>query len=73
MARQCDPDYVGIRLGTQEITRWGFQTQDMDWIANIIVKVLEYPEQAEAIPQEVIDARNQWNTLRFVFPTADRI
>lgn len=67
------PDYVGIRLGTQEITRWGFQTQDMDWIANIIVKVLEYPEQAEAIRQEVIDARNQWNTLRFVFPTADRI
>ncbi len=67
------PDYVGIRLGTQEITRWGLQTQDMDWLANIMVKVLEHPEQAEAIRQEVIEARKQWKTLRFVFPTADPV
>jgi len=41
--------------------------------AAIIVKVLEYPEQAEAIRQEVIDARKQWKTLRFLFPTADPV
>lgn len=66
-------DHVGIRLGTQEITRWGLQTQDMGWLANILAEVLEHPEQAQTLRQEVIDARKQWQTLKFVFPTPDPV
>lgn len=58
-------DYNGIRLGTQEITRWGMQPADMPALAALLARVLKGEAPAAVCP-EVIELRSRFQTLHFV-------
>lgn len=60
-------DYNGLRIGTQEITRWGMQPEDMRAIAGLIARVLAKGEDPATIRPEVIGLRHRFQTLQYVF------
>lgn len=59
-------DFNAIRLGTQEITRWGMQPADMPRVAELIAQVLVRGESPDAVRDEVIALRRDFQTLHFV-------
>ena len=59
-------DLNGIRLGTQEITRWGLTPGEMPAIARFIARVFRGNEDPAAVRPEVIEFRRGFQTLRFV-------
>jgi glycine hydroxymethyltransferase len=59
-------DLNGIRLGTQEITRWGLTPGEMPAIAHFIARVFRGNEDLAAVRPEVIEFRRGFQTLRFV-------
>lgn len=59
-------DLNGIRLGTQEVTRWGMQPADMSWIARAIARVLKSNQPVEALRAEVVDFRKGFQSLHFI-------
>jgi glycine hydroxymethyltransferase len=59
-------DLNGIRLGTQEITRWGLTPGEMPAIARFIARVFRGNEDSAAVRPEVIEFRRGFQTLRFV-------
>ncbi|NJN96471.1 MAG: hypothetical protein HC875_21375 [Anaerolineales bacterium] len=59
-------DYNAIRLGTQEITRWGLSPQDMPTVAGLICRVLVKKEAPEQVQPEVVALRQRFQTLHFV-------
>jgi glycine hydroxymethyltransferase len=59
-------DYNAIRLGTQEITRWGMQPPDMPAVAELISRVLVKNEAPEQVKPEVVALRQRFQTLHFV-------
>jgi glycine hydroxymethyltransferase len=59
-------DYNAIRLGTQEITRWGMCPQDMPAIARLICRVLVEKEPPEQVKPDVVTFRQGFQTLHFV-------
>lgn len=59
-------DFNAIRLGTQEITRWGMQPQDMPAVADLIYRVLVKNEAPERVKPEVVALRRRFQQLHFV-------
>ena len=57
-------DGAGLRLGTNEITRWGAAPADMDALAALIARALNSaPEQ---VAPEVSAWRRQFTRLHYV-------
>jgi glycine hydroxymethyltransferase len=59
-------DLNGIRIGTQEITRWGMTENDMPAIAQLMARVWRKGEDPERVRPEVIRFRRDFQQLRFV-------
>ncbi len=59
-------DANGIRLGTQEITRWGITVTEMPRIAQLIADVLMKRRTPEAIRADVVTFRKDFQTVHFV-------
>lgn len=59
-------DFNAIRLGTQEITRWGFAPQHMPAIAALLARVLVHGEPPEQVRPDVLALRANFQALHFV-------
>ncbi len=59
-------DANGIRIGAQEITRWGFQPADMERIAELIARVLVKKEEATRVRPDVTALRHRFQDLHFI-------
>ncbi|MEI7554962.1 aminotransferase class I/II-fold pyridoxal phosphate-dependent enzyme [Candidatus Chlorohelix sp.] len=59
-------DFNAIRIGTQEITRWGFKPQDMPELAQLINRVLVKGETPESVKSDVIVMRQRFQQLHFI-------
>jgi glycine hydroxymethyltransferase len=61
------PDYAGMRLATQEITRLGMGADDMPAIADFVLKALTQPECAEATKRAVRAFRRRFAIPKYGF------
>lgn len=61
-----DGDANGIRIGTQEITRWGMQPTDMAEIAALAARVLVQDEDPARVRPDVIAFRRRFQQIHFV-------
>lgn len=59
-------DANGIRIGTQEITRWGLQPEHMATIADLITRLLVKGEAAEKVRPDVIAFRRGFQKIHFI-------
>jgi glycine hydroxymethyltransferase len=59
-------DFNGLRLGTQEITRWGMTPADMPAVAGLIGRVLAVGEDASTVQADVVAFRRRFQQLHFV-------
>ena len=59
-------DYNGLRIGTQEITRWGMMPEDMPALAELLCRVLVEGEEPESVKGDVMAFRARFQELRFV-------
>jgi glycine hydroxymethyltransferase len=59
-------DYNGIRIGTQEVTRWGMRPADMRVIAELMARVLVKGESPARVRGDVIAFRRRFQALHFV-------
>ncbi|MDQ6660593.1 MAG: aminotransferase class I/II-fold pyridoxal phosphate-dependent enzyme, partial [Chloroflexota bacterium] len=59
-------DYNGLRIGTQEITRWGMRPEDMPVLAALLWRVLVKGELPEAVRPDVFAFRQCFQSLHFV-------
>ncbi|MGC9031478.1 MAG: serine hydroxymethyltransferase [Minisyncoccia bacterium] len=59
----------GIRIGVQEMTRFGMKEKEMEKIADFIKKAIEnhLPENLEKIKKEVIDLRKKFQEIKYCF------
>jgi glycine hydroxymethyltransferase len=57
----------GIRIGTQELTRWGMKEDDMKEVAEFYKKVLIDKEEPEEVKKEVIAFKKEFNTIHYCF------
>lgn len=64
-------DYSGLRLGTQEITRWGMQPVHMPWIARTIADRLLARRSVHDIRADVELFRAQFQRLHFVLDSVE--
>jgi glycine hydroxymethyltransferase len=62
-------DYRALRLGTQEVTRWGMQPQHMPLIARAIADRLLTRRSTSTIRAEIEEFRMQFQQLHFVLDT----
>lgn len=61
-----DGDANGIRLGTQEVTRWGMMPSDMESIADFFARVLHGTTSPESMRADVMKFRSQFQSIHFV-------
>ncbi len=59
-------DLNGIRIGTQEVTRFGMDERAMAEIARLMARVMVANEDPARVRGEVIEFRKAYQTLRFV-------
>jgi glycine hydroxymethyltransferase len=59
-------DYNAIRIGSQEITRWGMQPEHMPTIAEFVARILLRNEPPTTVRREVIAFREAFQTVHFV-------
>jgi glycine hydroxymethyltransferase len=59
-------DLNGIRIGTQEVTRWGMVEADMAEIAALIARVWLKGDDPARVREDVVAFRRKFRTLRFV-------
>jgi glycine hydroxymethyltransferase len=59
-------DLNGIRIGTQEVTRWGMVEADMAEIAALMARVWLKGEDPARVREDVVAFRRRFRTLRFV-------
>jgi glycine hydroxymethyltransferase len=57
----------GIRIGTQEMTRFGMKEDEMKQIAKFIKRVLLDKEDSESVRKEVILFRRAFQTIQYCF------
>jgi glycine hydroxymethyltransferase len=56
----------GIRIGTQEVTRWGMGVDAMEAIAAMTARVLVKHESADSVRNDVLKFREKFQQLHFV-------
>jgi glycine hydroxymethyltransferase len=59
-------DYNGLRMGTQEVTRWGMLPRDMAEVAELLCRVLVGGEEPENVRADVVAFRGRFQELCFV-------
>jgi glycine hydroxymethyltransferase len=59
-------DLNGIRIGTQEVTRWGMVEDDMKPIAALMARVWLEGEDPAKVREDVVAFRRGFRTMRFV-------
>jgi len=55
-----------MRLGTQEITRWGMRPENMETIADFFCRLLKKQEKPEKLKSEVIEFRKAFQKLHYI-------
>ncbi len=61
-------DYAGLRLGTQEVTRWGMGPAQMASIARFMARHILHGEPAATVRQEVEAMREGFRTVGYCIP-----
>jgi glycine hydroxymethyltransferase len=61
-----DGDYNGIRIGAQEITRWGMTPRDMPELADLIARVWRGKESAARVRPDTLAFRLRFQTLCYM-------
>ena len=61
-----DGDLNGIRIGTQEITRFGLTPKEMPQVARFLARALKGNEKPEQVKGDVIEFRRAFQTIRYV-------
>lgn len=61
-----ESDWNAVRLGTQELTRWGFTPEVMPDVAELMCRVLVKDEAPEKVKADVLALRKKFQTLHFV-------
>jgi glycine hydroxymethyltransferase len=59
-------DFNAIRIGTQEITRWGMAPGDMPAVAELIARLMVAGEPPERVRPDVVALRARFQELHFV-------
>jgi glycine hydroxymethyltransferase len=59
-------DYNGLRLGMQEVTRWGMLPGDMPVVAELLCRVLVRGEEPEGVRVDVVAFRGRFQEVGFV-------
>ena len=59
-------DLNGIRIGTQEVTRWGLKPEHMPAVARFIARVLIEGEAPERVRGDVVALRSSFQALHYV-------
>ena len=59
-------DMNGLRLGTNELVRWGMTTADMPELADLIARALAGNEAPEDLAPEVTTFRRRFSRLHFI-------
>jgi glycine hydroxymethyltransferase len=59
-------DQNGLRLGTQELARWGLGPAEMPQVAQFFARVLRNGAEAAALRDEVIAFRSNFQQLQYV-------
>jgi len=57
----------GIRLGVQELTRWGMKEAEMKKVAEFFKRALIDKEDEEKIKEEVIEFKQKFNEIHYCF------
>ena len=57
----------GIRLGVQELTRWGMRESDMEEVAEFFKMLLIEKKPVEEVRQKVVVFRRQFQRIHFTF------
>jgi glycine hydroxymethyltransferase len=57
----------GLRLGVQEMTRYGMGRSEMHYIAELIYKALIKKVDPEIIKKEVIEFRKNFQQIKYTF------
>ena len=55
-----------MRLGTQEITRWGMRPENMETVASFFCRVLVQHEKPKILKSEVIEFRKAFQQLHYI-------
>lgn len=56
----------GIRLGTQELTRWGLREHDMEMVARLFADALLTRRSSESVAADVAAMRRDFSTIHYV-------
>ncbi|MHA1665070.1 MAG: serine hydroxymethyltransferase [Candidatus Njordarchaeales archaeon] len=73
MALPWDTDYdathnpSGIRIGTQELTRWGMRENEMEYIAELIYKILK---KKQNVKNDVIEMKKKFMEIKYAFSSS---
>ena len=59
-------DFNAMRLGTQEITRWGMRPVNMETVADFFCRVLVHQEKPRILKSEVIEFRKAFQKLHYI-------
>ena len=65
---KVEGDFNAIRIGTQEITRWGMTPKDMPAVADLVARVLIRNDDSDRIRNDVIAFRKGFNRIHFIRP-----
>jgi glycine hydroxymethyltransferase len=60
----------GLRMGTQEVSRWGLGPEEMRLVAAWMRRVLLDDESPESVAREVAELREGFAELRYCFPAS---
>jgi len=61
----------GLRLGVQEVTRLMMGPSEMEYIAELMARVIIKGESPERVRQDVIEFRKQYRKIRYCFDSAE--
>lgn len=59
-------DVNGLRLGTNEIVRWGMDVQHMPTIADFLARVMIQNEELSSVAADVTEFRKEFQQMRFI-------
>ena len=65
-------DQNGLRLGSQELARWGMGPAEMPQVARLIARVLLAGEAAETLRDEVIALRRDFQRIHYTLSVENR-
>ncbi len=57
----------GLRLGVQEMTRWGMKEQEMEEIARLMRRVVIDGEDPQKVKRDVVELRRQFQKVHYAF------